>query len=43
MRVFVQDQGMRKNNHRHIADIPRIFFEHTADIEQKDHFWMDTI
>jgi len=27
MRIFVKDQGMRKkNNHRHIIDIPRIIF-----------------
>jgi len=26
MKLSGQDQGMRKNNHKHISDIPRIIF-----------------
>jgi len=35
MKIFVQDQGMRKNNHWHIIN-------HNVEIGQKDHLWMDT-
>ena len=43
MRIFGQDQGMQKNKHRHLLDIPSIIFFHNTEIGQKDHFWMDTI
>ena len=51
MRIFVQDQGMRKNNRgiwlisesRKLAYLRGLFFSHNAEIGQKDHLWMDTI
>jgi len=42
MRVFVQDQGMRKNTTGICLIFRGLFFEHNADIGQKDHLWMDT-
>jgi hypothetical protein len=43
MRIFVQDQGMRKKYPQTYGLIFRgLFFEHNADIGQKDHVWMDT-
>ena len=35
MRIFVQDQGM-------CLIFRGLFFEHNAEIGQKDHLWMDT-
>ena len=35
-------KACEKNNHKHIVDIPRIIFEHNAEIGQKDYLRMDT-
>ena len=47
--VAVQKRGFlfeikayEKNYRRHINDIPRIFFEHNAEIGQKDRWRMGT-
>jgi hypothetical protein len=43
MWIFVQDQGMRKKITTEIYMVFRgLFFEHNADIGQKDRLWMDT-
>jgi len=43
IRIFVQNQGMHKNNPRHMFDIPRLIFVQNDEIGRKDHFRMNTI